>query len=79
VAIQAGKTINVSTVVSVVTLLGAMGAAWAQIQSQLTETKTRIDSMQQDRQEIKNDIREIRNDMKDVSKRQDEILQRVSK
>lgn len=75
-AIEFDKTINVSTVVAVVTLFAAIGGAYATVQSQIAETKTTITMIQSDQaekwKEIRDDVRELRQDQK-------EILQRVSK
>lgn len=80
---QVSKGFNVSTVVSVVTMLGAIGGAYATVQAQMVETKTTVTLLQRDREqdrvEVREDLKEIRADMKNLSARQDEILQRLSK
>lgn len=82
-AIQLDKSINVSTVVSVVTLCAAMGGAWAAVQSQITEQKTKVDMIQVDRadkwHEVREDLHEMKDDIKEIRNGQNEILQRLPK
>jgi hypothetical protein len=73
--VEFDKTINVSTVVALVGLLGAMGTSWATLQSQVTEQKTKLEMMQIDRNDK---WREIREDLKEIRDDQKQILQRMA-